>query len=114
MFTLSNGLPLSFVLYYLIKMIFRRDVYTDTAVRMDRRRTPRRAVSWAAPLSQVDALVRVRGMAPLATELPPDGVAVRVRAYVVPTVVPRAVPPTERAPVAVSSENDPASVPTAK
>jgi len=48
----------------------------DTAVRMERRRTPRRAVSWAASL-QVDALVRVRGMAPLATEVPD---AVRVRA----------------------------------
>jgi len=86
------------------------NVYIDTAVMIERRRTPRRAVSWAAPL-QVDALVRVRVMAPLATELPPDGVAVRVRAYVVPTVVLRAVPPTTIAPVPAVIENVAASVP---
>jgi len=59
------------------RLVTRMFIYMDKAVRTDRRRTPRRAVSWAAPL-QVAAMVRMRGMAPLAAELPP--VAVRVRA----------------------------------
>jgi len=77
-------------------------VYMDTAVITERRRTPRRAVSWAAPLSQVAATVRVMGMAPLAAEgAVPVAVAVTVRAYVSPIVVLKAVLPTVRAPVAV-------------
>jgi len=84
----------------------------DTAVRMDRRRAPRRAVNWAAPL-QVAATVRVRGMAPLAVDAPvPVAVAVRSRVYVCPIVVLRAVAPTDRTPVVEAKENVAASVPT--
>jgi len=84
----------------------------DTAVRMERRRTPRRAVSWAAPL-QVAATIRARGMAPLASEAPvPVAAAVRVRAYVCPIVVLRAVLPTDRTPVVPAKEKVAKSAPT--
>ena len=86
--------------------------YINIAVITERRRTPRRAVSWAAPL-QVAATVRVRGMAPLASDAPvPVAAAVRVRAYVCPIVVLRAVLPTDRTPVEPAKENVDASVPT--
>jgi len=53
----------------------------------------------------------MRGMAPLAVELPPDGVAVTVREYVEPITERRAVPPTTIAPVPEVIENVAASVP---
>jgi len=83
LFILSNGLSLSFLLYYL-KRYFVVNVYIDTAVRIEIRRTPRRVVSWAAPLSQVEALVRVRVMAPLSAEgvISPVAVAVAVSSRV--------------------------------
>ena len=84
----------------------------DTAVITERRSTPRRAVSWTAPLSQVAATVRVRGMAPLSADgAVPVAVAVRVRAYVSPIVVLRAELPTVRAPVAVFRLKELAAVP---
>jgi len=72
-------------------------LYIDKAVRIVRSSIPIRAVSWVAPLSQVAATVRVRGVASLAVEASdPVAVAVRVRAYVCPTVVLRAEPLTVR------------------
>jgi len=61
----------------------------------------------------VAATVRVSGMAPLAVEAPvPVAVAVRVRPYVCPIVVLRAVLPTDRTPVELAKEKVGASVPT--
>jgi len=61
----------------------------------------------------VAATVRVSGMAPLASDAPvPVAAAVRVRAYVCPIVVLRAVLPTDRTPVEPAKEKVDAAVPT--
>ena len=75
--------------------------YIDDVVRIVKNNIPTKAVSWVAPLSQCAATVRVRGVAPLAAEgnVPPVAAAVRVRAYVCPTIVLRAEPLTVRTPV---------------
>jgi len=85
----------------------------DIAVITERRRTPRRAVSWVTPL-QVAATVRVSVVASLSVEAPVPAAAsaVRVRAYVCPIVVLRAVLPTDKTPVEPAKEKVDASFPT--